>query len=626
MCIGCDRCMNACPLPSSAQVFIADLNEATVSGKLLPHVERFTHECIMCGSCVSVCPVDNHRDLLMLSLKQRLGASWENPVPPERLPTELPLGWTLDLVIARLREQALFRDTTLVSENYLLHLLSSSELCQYNAGECMMREGEYARDLYFVLDGHLSVSINESEDMQLPLAILNRGEYTGDYGMLTGQPQSTTAEAQVPVVALKVPEQVMQRFMELVPQAREFFEHMSHARSTEDILRRMALFQGIAEADLRTLSTQTQIKQYERDERLFAENDQGSRPARETLHLILEGFVKVARMTTIGTGREHSNERVIAYRQAGDYFAGGLDLLGDGRAVTVSAINRTRVAEVPRSALLALFQRYPEVDQRFRIRLRDYMESSTSVQNTLSLLAISADTLLTENVPLDQQRHEGLHSLVSDGVVEGTEVLVIDLDKCIHCNECEDACERRHGHSRMNRKGMIVDNISIATACRQCQDPVCLLCSRAGIARHPNGEVHITESCIGCGICAERCPYGAISIVNIEEERVEIPLGTSQESWQRFSRFFQKSPLKPRARKALPMVNGSAAIASGPLERHRAEDPVEMMRKKIAIKCDLCAGYGDQACVQACPTGAAIRVQPTRFFGSTEEILRKRTV
>jgi hypothetical protein len=28
--------------------------------------------------------------------------------------------------------------------------------------------------------------------------------------------------------------------------------------------------------------------------------------------------------------------------------------------------------------------------------------------------------------------------------------------------------------------------------------------------------------------------------------------------------------------------------------------------------------------VQACPTGAAIRVQPTTFFGSTEDILRRR--
>ena len=117
----------------------------------------------------------------------------------------------------------------------------------------------------------------------------------------------------------------------------------------------------------------------------------------------------------------------------------------------------------------------------------------------------------------DAEARRGLHALVNDGVVEGTEVLVIDLDRCIHCNECEEACARRHGHSRLNRKGMVVGNISITNACRQCQDPVCMLCSRAGIARMPSGEVYITESCIGCGICAERCPYDNIAIVPLDE-------------------------------------------------------------------------------------------------------------
>ncbi len=627
MCIGCDRCMNACPLPSSSKVFIADLNQATISDQIQPHVERFTQECIMCGSCVPVCPVDNHRDLLMLSLKQRLGASWERPVAVEQLAANLPAGWSVEQILGRLQEHALLENTDLVPERYLLHLLTSSQVRHYATDETIMREGEYGRDLYFVLDGQLLISTTGTDGKQLQLAILNRGEYIGDYSMLTGQPYPTTVRTMGSALIMRVPEQVMQRLMELVPQTRHYFEHMNNARSIENILRRMSLFQGIADADLRMLASQTQIKQYERDERLFAENGQGARPARETLHLLLEGFVKVARLTLEGTGRDRTDERVIAYRQGGDYFAGGLDLLGDGRAVTVTAINRTRVAEVPRPALLELFQHYPEVDQRFRLRLREYIESNETVQSAFGVSTPTRALVAPEKLQLDQQAHGSLHSLVSDGVVEGTEVLVIDLDKCIHCNECEEACERRHGHSRMNRKGMIVDNISIATACRQCQDPVCMLCSRAGIARHPNGEVYITESCIGCGICAERCPYGAISIVNIEEERVEIPLGTtSQASWQRFSNFFHKAPLKERARKALPMVNGSANVASGPLERRQMPDPVEEMRKKIAIKCDLCAGYGDQACVQACPTGAAIRVQPTVFFGSTEEILRQRTV
>jgi Fe-S-cluster-containing hydrogenase component 2 len=229
---------------------------------------------------------------------------------------------------------------------------------------------------------------------------------------------------------------------------------------------------------------------------------------------------------------------------------------------------------------------------------------------------------MPESAAVDPQVQDGLHELVSDGVVEGTEVLVIDLDKCIHCNECEYACERRHGHSRMNRKGMVIGNISITTTCRQCQDPVCMLCSRAGIARYPNGEVYITESCIGCGICAERCPYGAISIVSTEDEPA------AQNSWQRFSEWFTKGTGAGRIRKTLPVIDPAAAgggyAASGPLDLFSARSGYDELRKKIAIKCDLCAGYRDQACVEACPAGAAIRVQPTRFFGSTEEILQRR--
>jgi Fe-S-cluster-containing hydrogenase component 2 len=146
-----------------------------------------------------------------------------------------------------------------------------------------------------------------------------------------------------------------------------------------------------------------------------------------------------------------------------------------------------------------------------------------------------------------------------------------------------------------------------------------MLCSRAGIARLPSGEVYITESCIGCGICAERCPYDNISIMTLEEESVGA--GTNS-TWQKFSSFFVKGAGKERGHKSLPMARTVAA--PGPLDVHQPRDAYGEMRKKLAIKCDLCAGYDNQACVQACPTGAAIRVQPTKFFGSTEDILRRR--
>lgn len=613
MCIGCDRCMRACPVPLSAMVSIADLNRATISDNIAPHVARFTDECVMCGSCVPVCPVDNHRDLLMLSLKQRLGVPWDGKVDMGRVLSYLPAGWDAPLLLSRLREQAMFSDPELVPDNYLLHFVATSKMLTIMPGTTVIREGEFGRDIYFILEGRFNLFSTAPDGSELPIAVLRRGEYMGEYGMLTGQQRNVSARSQTAAVVLEVPEQVMQRLMEIVPPVKTFFDQLNTTRSIESILMRMSLFQGVASVDIRQIAEQAIVKRHDRDERLFSEDSKGQ-PMRESLHVILDGFVKVARRTAAGTGRAKGNERVVAYRQSGDYFAGGLDMLGDRRAVTATAITRVTVAELPRQTLLALFARYPDVQQRFQERLQLYHDANVAAYSAV-FEPIDFTQMDNINPHSDSAARAGLHSLVSDGVVEGTEVLVIDLDKCVHCNECEEACARRHGHSRMNRKGMVVGNISIATACRQCQDPVCLLCSRAGIARMPSGEVYITDSCIGCGICAERCPYDNISIMTLDDEESS---ASEQGLWQRFSSFFTQGSGKERGHKLLPMA------APGPLNTHQPTDAFGEMRKKIAIKCDLCAGYDNQACVQACPTGAAVRINPTTFFGSTEEILRRR--
>jgi len=621
MCIGCDRCMLACPVPLSAKVSIADLNHATISGRVNAQIAQFTTECVLCGSCVAVCPVDNHRDLLMLSLKQRLGPPWNGPVDLNRVQAMLPADWNVSLIFSRLREQPLFSDAGHIPDHYLLHLLAESQVHVYEQDSIIMQEGEFGRDIYFILEGQCELFRNCADGTELPVtvAVVGRGEYLGDDAMLTGQQYATTAQAQTMALMLVTPEQTMQRLMEIVPETRRIFEGASKARSLEAILKRMALFQGVVETDMHWLAGQARIRNYERGECLFSE-EYRARPAREYLHVVLEGFVKVARRLAADSDDAHCRERVIAYRQGSDYFAGGLDMLGDQRAVTVVAISRTRVAEIAQPALIQLFTRYPQVMQNFHERLQQYGEELAAA-STGQFAALDVAVYMREQArsgkntnPLSAvEARASLHALVTDGVVEGTEVLVIDLDRCVHCSECEAACARRHGHSRMNRKGLVIGNISIATACRHCQDPVCLLCSRAGIARKPSGEVYITENCIGCGICAERCPYDNISIVTLAEERAKPSVPDSL--WQRFNTLLNKGYGKEFGKKTLPM--DTSPSTPKPL------DGYDSMLKKVAVKCDLCAGYGNQACIQACPTGAAFRVQPATFFGSTETILHR---
>src|SRR6185369_16208384 len=42
---------------------------------------------------------------------------------------------------------------------------------------------------------------------------------------------------------------------------------------------------------------------------------------------------------------------------------------------------------------------------------------------------------------------------------------------------------------------------------------------------------------------------------------------------------------------------------------------------EIAVKCDLCRGYQAPACVEACPTGAVLRLDPARDVAEVARVL-----
>jgi Fe-S-cluster-containing hydrogenase component 2 len=175
---------------------------------------------------------------------------------------------------------------------------------------------------------------------------------------------------------------------------------------------------------------------------------------------------------------------------------------------------------------------------------------------------------------------------VEEGLAKGREILVIDQERCTACSNCIDACERRHGNSRLQLRGIQAENFMFPTACRHCDDPACLLCSVDGIVRLPSGEIKIVpENCIGCGSCAQRCPYGNISMHAVD---------------------------KPKPGLLVSLLD---FLATGSL-RERALQAVDPKAQRVAVKCDLCAEYSDYACVTACPVGAAFRIDPGEALAS----------
>ena len=118
--------------------------------------------------------------------------------------------------------------------------------------------------------------------------------------------------------------------------------------------------------------------------------------------------------------------------------------------------------------------------------------------------------------------------------------------------------------TRLLRDGVRFDKYLIATSCRQCRDPLCMVgCPVGSIRRRDSLEVIIEDWCVGCGLCAKNCPYGNITVHEFDRD---------------------------------------------------GKDAGDHGKVRKATSCDLCTDLSEPSCVYACPHDAAHRVNPTEFF------------
>jgi len=104
---------------------------------------------------------------------------------------------------------------------------------------------------------------------------------------------------------------------------------------------------------------------------------------------------------------------------------------------------------------------------------------------------------------------------VEQGLYNAQRLLVLDLEACTRCDECTKACSDTHqGITRLVRDGLRIDKWLVASSCRSCSDPYCLVgCPVDAIHRDGQGkQIQIESHCIGCGLCANNCPYGNINM------------------------------------------------------------------------------------------------------------------
>ena len=386
-----------------------------------------------------------------------------------------------------------------------------------------------------------SIAFLASAEFDLPAgagASLGPGELLGEIGAMSGWPQSVTARCRTDckLVQIRVPALRMMKRKSRALSDR--LDGIYRRRSLAAQLKTTPLFADCSEAFLADLEATVELVSCEPGEALVRQGE----PV-DALYLVRSGFLKLSQH--LGEG-----ELAFSYLSKG-MTLGEVELLLDGLdtwEVSATSVEYAELVRIPRDSFARLLTAYPGLEEGlWRTASERIREAGRARRNV-------GHTEFTE-VALDQ------------GLVQGSSILVIDLESCTRCDDCVRACASTHGgRPRFVREGDKYKNLLIARSCYHCRDPVCLVgCPTGAIHRAGVADVVAIDDrlCIGCSTCANNCPYDAIV------------MHETGETWPG-----DMVPVGLRGR-----------------------------QRDVASKCDQCfdTGHGP-ACVESCPQGCAFRV------------------
>lgn len=423
-------------------------------------------------------------------------------------------------------------------------LMLDSHVHHVAEGDVIFEKDDYTNSFYTVLEGNVEIEVNDSQRISSGV-----GNFFGEMSLLSGRRRSATVYGGKNCVVIETPRRSMVKLIASVADVKNVIDQTFIVRTIQQ-----KLTPELPQEELMPVARRTTINQFGPGETIFEEGDEG-----DSLHFIRSGSVTVS---TQVEGRDVIMSYVPANESVGE-----MALLGNTkRTATVKAAVKTETLSIDSESFSELLDNSPGLKARMHKQAQDRMSQNIALKSS----SVGGDNMLS--------------FLIGQGLGEATDVLLIDKDLCVGCDNCEKACAATHnGTSRLDRKaGSSFANIHVPASCRHCEDPSCMKdCPPNAIQRGGiGGEVFINDSCIGCGNCEKNCPYGVIQMAYEEE--------SSDGFWGW-------------------MLFGLGRTAGK--ETKRDENAI-----KKAAKCDMCKDVdGGPSCVRACPTGAAARLSPENF-------------
>ena len=437
-----------------------------------------------------------------------------------------------------------------------------SEARFYRAGDTIFERNDPGSSLFSVASGSVIVLVDPKDASKT--VRIGAGSIFGEVGLISGRRRGATIVAGEDSICVEILRTAALKLQSSVPAAKRAIERIATERQL------LQLFgSGLVSADLDAVLDSYEIQTVSAGKPVITEGDEGI-----DIFIIRQGSMIVEKKI----GGKHV---FLSYLPAGSYV-GEMALLGQmRRTATVKAAVKSEVIKLDGLAFKSLLEQKPQLLARVKSDMAARQDLNAFIEAKKDSFSSVVD--MYSNVA---------SFLVENGIGEATDVLLIDENLCVGCDNCEKACADSHeGLSRLDREaGRTYANLHVPTSCRHCEHPHCMAdCPPNAIHRGPDGEVFIDDTCIGCGNCQRNCPYGVIRM------EAEPPKKPGLLSWMLLG--LGPGPGEPS--KKWSYKNTKAGV----------EKP------KKAIKCDMCAGIeGGPACVRACPTGAAIRVSPEQFL------------
>jgi cGMP-dependent protein kinase 2 len=440
-----------------------------------------------------------------------------------------------------------------------------SEARAYRRDEVIFNRNDPGSSLFAIADGSVLVQI-KADDPSITVPI-GKGLIFGEVGLISGRRRGATIRAAEDCICVEVSRTAALKLQSAVPAAKRAIERISTERQL------LQLFgSGLQSSDLVEVLDSSEIQSISAGKPIITEGEDG-----DDIFVIRSGSAIVERK--IG-----GKTVFLSYLPAGSYV-GEMALISRGkRSATVRAAIKCEVIRLRGVAFRNLLEKKPQLLARLQTDMSARQDINAFVEAKKDSFSSIVD--MYSNVA---------NFLIENGIGEATDVLLIDENLCVGCDNCEKACADSHdGLSRLDREaGRTYAHLHVPTSCRHCEHPHCMAdCPPNAIHRGPDGEVVINDTCIGCGNCQRNCPYGVIRMDSVPPKKPGLL------SWM----LFGAGPGPGEPSKKWSYAN--------------ADPKVEKAKK--AIKCDMCSGIkGGPACVRACPTGAAIRVAPETFLSVT---------